>query len=359
VRSASWREIQALRAEPTGKAASDRDRKRTFRSAPRQAEELAEAADIVSYAAKPILLFYALSQASQALGAAKTPHPWTLHSHGLECRSAGADILRATVEPYEGTQTVFQAVTAAVDSPALVGKAQLGALWAANPDVISVPIRPDLGQWPAALSYDLGTRRVRGGNGGPSDPERVPTTTGGIVFTAVRIPGDTGEQVAQVLDAYPTLTGATALTPDPPNADRYAGPAEPIVRSPTGPDGHLGVVVAKDAPRQMSLAEYWQLQDSLYSVVEIDQRLPVPPYPNLIGYALPAVAGGPSPLPLVLWWALLLGLSSLARYESAAWAAAIDLDASPLAADLRTVLDIAAERVPARILDSLQAASDS
>jgi hypothetical protein len=359
VRSASWREVQALRAEPTGKAASDRDRKRTFRSALRQAEELAEAADAVSYAAKPILLFYALSQASQALAAAKTPHPWTLHSHGLECRSAGADILRATVEPYEEAQTVFQAVTAAVDSPALVGKAQLGALWAANPDVINVPIRPDLGQWPVALSDAIGNRRVSGGNGGPSDPEKVPLTTCGIIASTVRIPGDTAEQVAQALEAYPTLTGARARTPVQPYGDRYAGPGEPIVRGPAGPDGHRGVVVAKDAPKQMSLAEYWQLHESLYSVVEIDQHFPALPYPELIGYALPAVAGGPSPLPLVLWWALLLGLSSLARYESAAWAAAIDLDASPLAADLRTVLDIAAERVSARILDSLQAASDS
>jgi hypothetical protein len=40
----AWREIQALRAEPTGLAARDADRKKTFRSALRQAEELAEAA---------------------------------------------------------------------------------------------------------------------------------------------------------------------------------------------------------------------------------------------------------------------------------------------------------------------------
>ena len=48
-------------------------------------------------------------------------------------------------------------------------------------------------------------------------------------------------------------------------------------------------------------------------------------------------------------------LSSLARYEPDDWTAAIDFDASPLATDLRAVLDIAAERVPARILESLKA----
>jgi energy-coupling factor transporter transmembrane protein EcfT len=45
-----------------GQAARDRDRKRTFRSAHRQAEELADAADAVSYAAKPILLLYRVSR---------------------------------------------------------------------------------------------------------------------------------------------------------------------------------------------------------------------------------------------------------------------------------------------------------
>jgi hypothetical protein len=39
---------------PTGLAARDADCKRTFRAALRQAEELAQAADIVSYAVKPI-----------------------------------------------------------------------------------------------------------------------------------------------------------------------------------------------------------------------------------------------------------------------------------------------------------------
>jgi hypothetical protein len=57
---------------------------------------------------------------------------------------------------------------------------------------------------------------------------------------------------------------------------------------------------------------------------------------------------------LLLWWALLLGLSSLARYEPAAWAAAIDLDSSELAVSLERVLDVASERLPMRILRSLQ-----
>jgi hypothetical protein len=349
----SWHEIQALRAKPTGEAARDSDRKKTFRSALRQAEEFAEAAEVVTYATKPIQLLYALSQAGRALAAARSPHPWTLRGHGLECRSEGAKILRATVEPNSSTQAAaFQVVTAAAGSPVLAGKAQIGALWAANPDLIDVPIRPELGQWPTALSSGLGARPV---GEGARDPNQVPLSTGGFVRAEVSVAGDTGQQIAQALRAYPTLAGAVALTSDPVNGERYTGQAEPIVRRSTLPIGQPGVLVAKDAPMQMSLAEHWRLEDSLYSVVEVDQRFPARPHPSFVGYALPAIADGPSPLPLLLWWALLLGLSSLARYEPDDWTAAIDLDASPLAADLREVLDIAAKRVPARILESLKA----
>jgi hypothetical protein len=349
----AWREIQALRAEPTGLAARDADRKKTFRSALRQAEELAEAADVVSYAAKPILLFYALSQAGRSLAAARIAHPWKLYGHGLEFRSEGSRVLRATVEPNEGQQAAFQAVTAAAGSPALAGKVQIGALWAANPDLIGLPIRPELGQWPVALSSVLGTRAVRRIDEEAMNPEEMPLATGGLIRARVNIPGDTAEQVAQGLEAYPTFTGAAVLKSDPSTGERYADAAEIITRTPT-PDGQLGVLIAKDAPPQMSLADHWRLENTLYTVVEVDRRFPALPNPSHVGYALPAIADGPSPLPLMLWWALLLGLSSLARYEPATWTAAVDLDTSPLAVDLHAVLDIAAERVPARILDSLK-----
>lgn len=42
----------------------------------------------------------------------------------------------------------------------------------------------------------------------------------------------------------------------------------------------------------------------------------------------------------MLWWSLLLGLSSLARYEPGAWTVALDLDRSELAVGLERVLDL-------------------
>lgn len=336
-----WRELQALRAEPTGLAARDNDRRRTFRAALRQAEEFAEAADVVSYAVKPIQLFYALSQAGRALAAARAPHPWMLRGHGLECRAAGRDVLTATVDPGDGASRAFQTVAAVSGSAALAGKAQLGALWAANPDLIGVPIRPDLGRWPAALKSTLGPREV--------EMKDISTATGGKLSLLLDVADETGEQLARTLTDYPSLAGTAALNAA---GDRYIDPTE-LVERVTAPSGEYAVRVGKDTPPFMPLEEFWTRQDELFSVVESDSQL-FSTWPSYTGVALPAIAGGLSPIPLLLWWSLLLGLSSLARYEPDLWTNAIDLDASPLAVDLQTVLDIAADQAPARILESLK-----
>ena len=56
---------------------------------------------------------------------------------------------------------------------------------------------------------------------------------------------------------------------------------------------------------------------------------------------------GPDHLPpVMLWWALIHGLSLLARYQPAEWRAALDLDRSEIADPLREVLDQAMEIVP-------------
>jgi hypothetical protein len=56
----------------------------------------------------------------------------------------------------------------------------------------------------------------------------------------------------------------------------------------------------------------------------------------------------------MLWWCLLMGLSSLARYYPAAWTNAIDLGGSELAVGLERLLDAAERQVPIRILDELK-----
>src|SRR5262245_60132392 len=81
--SATWQAIRALRAAPTGAAATDPDRRQTFVASLRQAEELAEASAASGYAAKPLPLFYSLSQAGRAIAAAHLSDTWSLRGHGL------------------------------------------------------------------------------------------------------------------------------------------------------------------------------------------------------------------------------------------------------------------------------------
>src|SRR6266516_5009172 len=93
----AWQAIRALRAAPTGAAAVDAGRRRTFVASLRQAEELAAAARVVGYAARPLPLFYALSQAGRAIAAAHLSGAWELRGHGLTVRPDMARPLLQTV----------------------------------------------------------------------------------------------------------------------------------------------------------------------------------------------------------------------------------------------------------------------
>lgn len=351
----TWQDIRALRATPTGLAANQRDRKRIFAAALQQAEELAEAAKAVSYAARPLLAFYSLSQAGRAIAAAHLSRKAALMGHGLsfDLNDSNA-VLQATVSPPgdPASRGAFQDVATAIGFPALAGPAQLGQLWAANPDLRDIPTPGHSNDWLPCLDSPLGTRTLLMTSAGPPDPRTIRTTTGGMVSIALDVPGETAAEVIEGVNNYPTLAGTFPLSQED-NGTRVPAPTDFIGRTP-GPDGVMRVMLAKASSPEMSLAEYWKLQDSMLSVVEIDDRYPLRPHPNVMGFAQPAVAGAPSPSPLMLWWALLLGLSSLARYHPAAWTRAVDVDSSVLAVPLQQVLDMAAERVPARILTSLR-----
>ena len=120
-----------------------------------------------------------------------------------------------------------------------------------------------------------------------------------------------GADLDRAIACYPTLTGAWAVLNEF-EVIRPAGADELVGR--VGIDSRGAVTVARECPVQMTTPEYWQLQDELYSSVEIAEAFPRWPDPHPVGIVQPAIGGGPSPSPLMLWWALLLGLSSLVRY---------------------------------------------
>jgi hypothetical protein len=59
------------------------------------------------------------------------------------------------------------------------------------------------------------------------------------------------------------------------------------------------------------------------------------------------------------WWALLYGLSSLARYDPETWVAALDVDRSHDATSLEQLLDVAVPRIPELVSTALSEQSRS
>jgi len=348
-----WRNIRALRAVPTGQASTDVERWARFRAALRQSEELADAAAAAGYASNSLPLFYSVEQAGLAVASAWLTddaklEKMTSHGIGFKLDRDALNILHGTVGGKNGT---FAAVCAAVGSPDLTGRAELGALWMANPDLCEVAIPVRYGQWRKPIQKVFGSRRpVDEMTSVPLDPNIQMTTTGGHVWLDASIPGVTVADIARETAHYPSLADATAMV------QVFEGGVKGDIVARSGADAHgiTFVPVGKPAPSQVTLTDYWRLEDSLFSVVENYPDTPTTePHVYKVGYALPAVGGGPAPAPLMLWWALLLGLSSLVRYHPEQWTNAVDVDSSELAVSLQRVLDIAMDRVPQRLYQAL------
>ncbi len=139
--SSSWQRVRLLRASPPAGVSSDR--REVFVSSLEQVEQLMRAAEGVGPAARPLPLFYALSQAGRAIAAARLQEPWRLAGHGLSVpgRDADASLLHRIVKPANrpasiGRQDSFSGVAEAVGSDALTRASEFGALWAAIPDLL-------------------------------------------------------------------------------------------------------------------------------------------------------------------------------------------------------------------------------
>jgi hypothetical protein len=121
-------------------------------SALEQAEQLMRAANDVGPAASPLLLFYALSQAGRAIAAARLDDIWRLAGHGLKA-PAPADpstgLLGRVVRPDARARSTsrrhaFAGIAEATGSGPLTGAVELGAVWAAIPDLMPPIPQPPL-----------------------------------------------------------------------------------------------------------------------------------------------------------------------------------------------------------------------
>ncbi len=151
----AWQSIRLLRARPP--AGVTEERLAVFVAALEQAEQLMGAAQAVGASARPLPLFYALSQAGRAIAAARLGgDAWRLAGHGLHeprDQAEPGDLLRRVIAPRpaskksvaEGRRDSFAGVAEATGSESLSAETELGAVWAAIPTLDgALPQMPEL-----------------------------------------------------------------------------------------------------------------------------------------------------------------------------------------------------------------------
>lgn len=313
----AWRDIRALRADPPGFARQDKRRRKVFSAALQQAEELHGASAQSGFSSRPLTLFYALSQGGRAIAAARAKgSSWQSSGHGLEAKFDSEDVLKARVAP--NGQGAFQVVSEATLSPAIGSALSLGALLATLPEISQyVALEPHPRSLELELEYEsaLGEHAVL-----------VPPYGSLAIYCGpeASLPGDQHlEAMAKLLEPYGRTRGWAIV---------------PSVRYSAG---------------RPCIALTWQLEDAegRRGYRAIDQ---VATRAGDSFYLRPTLGVQDGEIStLMTWWAALLVLSSLARYEPAAWRAALDVDGSSVAVLLEHVLDVAQERLPELLLAAL------
>jgi hypothetical protein len=284
------------------------------------------------YAARPVLLFYGLSQAGRAISAASTAvgnDAYRLSGHGIEMPDlTQRPFLHRLRLVNKGTGSFTQLARLLACGSLPCGEF-FGQLWAMLPDLRDCPLDADRIQYNPPLrcfeEYEL--------NGFEGKRE----LTESIRLLWCERPPDK-EEVVNFLGAYPTL----------PSGNIRAITAERVNDGP----GDLQV-------RDASLMGNWGYLVWVKMVLNMDVDPPGQQYsgPNDL-WVFPAVGGSSRPMhPLLVWWAVLYALSMLCRYEPASWVSHLGVDTSPNAVALETALDRALDTCPRLILQTINLVS--
>jgi hypothetical protein len=324
--------LRAHRADPGGLTKNDEHRRALATASLQQFEDLLTAARAIGPEARPLPLFYALSQAGRAILAIRSPDDADVAAtgdvHGLSTGRAPSQpeaygILLTKERPRAtGSQRPhFQRVAAAVGSPTLATEVELGALLASLPEMTDYWPWDD---WPIAASVEHFNNT--------SDPN---DEDGLLMVIAIDKDAATSlEEIETLADRYPLIA---SFRPEPYNGHAPNPPRYYTVRTPLG---HEAVQIVLHLPHR----------DAAKALAEF-----APQY-RWIGrhWMRPSFDGKtPAPSPLMTWWLVLHALSNLARYQPVAWAAATDLNRSPTAMALDRSLDLALEAIPHLLLEAI------
>src|SRR5260370_5599949 len=200
--------LRASLPGPPGQANGDKQRGTIYRAALPQFEELLQAAAATGYAARPLPLFYALSQAGRAIVASHGDEQ--AKTHGLTVRDEDIhtdDPLETLISPTNNAGW-FHAVAKAGRSPGLAGPVSLGALIASLPELSGELLRRH------TLPRALFIAPLPG-------PEPTPISMDGSRWFPVGLvirpdEGDSPEAVDRLMENYPAVTRAGYRLPSRP-----------------------------------------------------------------------------------------------------------------------------------------------
>ncbi|MFD5482037.1 YaaC family protein [Streptomyces hawaiiensis] len=321
-----WRELRGLRTGLAGPARATAERRAVFVAALEQAQQFTEAAEAAGPATRPVQIFYALSQFGRAIAAASGllgQDGWRLKGHGIGTRNLDASSGLASVEVVPTARGSFPAVARAIGAEPLEPQnpLTLGELWPLIPEAQTVPLHGASGL--PAMHFAPGSLAHRG-------DEVWCRLSLYPVPREVRVRSEVDPKAVDAfLASYPSLKG-WSHAPEAPHRllwhDRGNGSAEELeVFLPSV----LTMPVDADSGRLEALK-----RSTLY-------RGPSD------AYAFPVLGSMAGPVhPLLAWWAVLFGLSILARYEPASWAEIIDIDSSSASNSVEHLLDQAIVVVP-------------
>jgi hypothetical protein len=321
-----------------------------FGAALQQAQELADAAAVTGYATRALPLFYCFSQGIRAASAAMVgDHAWRVRGHGARVATS-TPILQSTITPKPSSQgesrDALSTLHILVRAEPMREAMRLGAVWAACPDT---PDLSDVEDAPRPLRLHLPPGGV--------PPQHLDAGRIELAIEGLEVKLSDSE-LEEKLAAFPSLRGAIPIDRVTPEATATPYQLTQGGQTVWQSDGPLIFVTARRWLESSPVVS-WPLADGseetyreafeTIAPVEIEGSADV-------RMAFPAIGGVDAPEFIALWWVLLLALSSLTRYEPAAWTSAIEPDGSRLAVPIEKVCDFAESFVPLVLLQLLTAA---
>jgi hypothetical protein len=303
-----WRHIRAFRHDPPGPA-NQGDRRKVFGSALEQAEQLFNAAEGIGYAARPILLFYGLSQAGRAIAASCNAcmSDWRLSGHGITVKDLSKQSPFHDVKVADKGSGSFTQLAPMLNSGTLPTGATLGQIWSTIPGLADRSLPNSSGQFPPLRFVDNVHIQKFG------TPQQEMHGSIGELPMQLSSAASPWRAVEQFLDVYPSLMGSapSPLCSDAVILEYTNAPTMKAIRFWTWP------CPINPSDVQSGCREFVNSRTVPY--LREDDR-----------WVFPALGGSTTPLhPLLAWWALLYALSMLARYEPDTWTAHLTVDASP------------------------------